>query len=252
MPSPAELAPALLTPGLPPPPGLAPAERFAVHRNNVVAGLIEVLAAAYPAVRALVGEPFFRALAASHVRAAPPTSPVLIVYGAGFPAFVERFPPARRLPYLADVARLERAWREAYHAAEAAPLPLAALAALPPEDVASAGLTLHPSLRIVASAWPAHSLWAANIGRGEHDAVVLHRVETALVVRPMDRVEVHPIDPGSAVLVRALAQRASLGAAAEAALAADPAFDLAAALGQLFAAGAVTGIAPIAQRSAVP
>ena len=51
-----------------------------------------------------------------------------MLYGDGFPAFVASFPPAGAIPFLADVARLENAWVEAYHAAEAGALAIDALA----------------------------------------------------------------------------------------------------------------------------
>ncbi|KAG0919362.1 hypothetical protein G6F31_021147 [Rhizopus arrhizus] len=53
--------------------------------------------------------------------ATPPSSPVLLHYGAEFPDFIASFPPAEPLPYLADVARIERAATEAFHAAVSAP-----------------------------------------------------------------------------------------------------------------------------------
>ena len=80
----------------------------------------------YPVTRRLVGDDFFRAMARAFVAAQKPRSPVLIHYGADFPAFVEAFEPAREIPYLTDVARLENAWVEAYHAAEAPALALEA------------------------------------------------------------------------------------------------------------------------------
>ena len=42
-----------------------PARRFGVYRNNVYAGLIDVLAGRFPVVARLVGEEFFRAMAAT-------------------------------------------------------------------------------------------------------------------------------------------------------------------------------------------
>ena len=38
-----------------------------------------------------------------------------------FPNFLETFEPAQRAPFLPDVARIEWAWRQAYHAADARP-----------------------------------------------------------------------------------------------------------------------------------
>lgn len=244
MPSPAELAATLLAPDRPPPVGLAPAHRLAVYRNNVVVGLVEALAAAYPAVMALVGDRFFRAAAGVFVRAEPPRSPVLLLYGEGFPAFLETFEPARRLPFLAAVARLERCWLEAYHGAEATPLPLAALAALPEAALAGTKVVLHPTLSLAASPWPILSLWAANTGRGAHADVDLDRAEAVTVLRPHGAVEVHRVDPGLLLFLAALKDGATLGRAAERALDAEPAFDLAAGIGRLFAIEAVIGLLP--------
>ena len=44
-----------------------------------------------------------------------PPQPVLAEYGAGFPDFVADYEPARGLPYLADVARLDWALNVAFH-----------------------------------------------------------------------------------------------------------------------------------------
>ncbi len=242
MPWPADIGGALLAPERPAPPGVSRPERFAVYRNNVVVSLVEALAAAYPATKALVGERFFNAMAGVHVRAEPPTSPVLIHYGAGFPAFIEGFEPAARLPFLPDVARLERLWLLAYHGPEAAPIPLDVLARLPETALAEARLRLHPTAGLLASRHPMVSLWAANTGRGAHEAVDLGRAETALVLRPHDRVEVHVLDRGLAAFVQALQGGQPLSAAADSALAVDPTFPLATTLGRLFVSGAVVGI----------
>src|SRR5579872_1467679 len=90
-------AAALLDAALPAPAGLVgpdgepSAKRFAVYRNNVVVGLIEALKDAYPAVRRIVGEDFFRAMARAYAVREPPASPILLVYGAGFPDFIGGF-----------------------------------------------------------------------------------------------------------------------------------------------------------------
>jgi hypothetical protein len=48
-------------------------------------------------------------MARSYVALAPPSSPIMLDYGAGFPDFIGAFEPAKCLPYLQDVARIERA-----------------------------------------------------------------------------------------------------------------------------------------------
>ena len=157
---------ALLRPDAPCPAGLRawngsdPVKRYAVYRNNVVVSLVDALADSHPVTQALVGEAFFRAMAGEFARRSPPRSPVLAWYGEGFADFVADFPPAAGLPYLADLARLEWLRVEAWHAADADPLPLAEVAALLADEAALPNLrvTLHPALRVLRSAHPVVSL----------------------------------------------------------------------------------------------
>ena len=107
------IAAALLDPAHPCPPGLTawngsdPARRFAVYRNNVIVSLIDALADTFAVTQELVGEAFFRAMAREFAYANPPTSPLLAFYGDTLPDYIEHFPPAASVPYLADVARLD-------------------------------------------------------------------------------------------------------------------------------------------------
>src|SRR6516162_10639279 len=97
------------------PRGKAAIKRYNVYRNNVTVSLINALAAIYPAVQRITGVDFFRAMARFHVRATPPTSPLLFEYGRDFPEFIEQYEHASSMPWLADTARIERAWLDAYH-----------------------------------------------------------------------------------------------------------------------------------------
>ena len=104
--------------------------RFSVYRNNVAVGLIGALEARYPVARRIVGADVFRALARALRYARKPRSPVMIAYGDDFPDFLAEAGAALDLPYLADVARLENAWVEAYHAEDATAAAIGDLAAL--------------------------------------------------------------------------------------------------------------------------
>jgi hypothetical protein len=223
---------ALLDPEQPPPPGLGaagaadPRRRFAVHRNNMVAGLVKTLAARFPAVVKIVGAEFFNVMARAFVLAHPPRSPRLACYGDVFPNFIDAFAPVREVAYLADVARIEAARTRAYHAADAAPVGTDAFAKLAVEAASFMRLEFHPSVEIIRSPHPIVTIWAMNSGGRPLAPIENWCGEDALVARPHLEVEVHLLPPGGAEFLLALAAGRPLGEAAQHALAAGPQFSL--------------------------
>jgi hypothetical protein len=219
-----------------------PTRRFAVYRNNVVAGLVNALKNRFPVVEKIVGEEFFAAMARAFVTKRPPRTPVLARYGDDFAAFVAMFEPARELAYLADVARLETARTRAYHADDAAPVGANAFAALDANAVDALRIDLHPSAQIVRSSHPIVTIWAMNSGERTLAPIEKWYGEDALVIRPHLDVEVRLLPPGGAVFLLALTEGCPLGAAADAALADDPKFDLTPNLAALIGWGLVRNI----------
>lgn len=241
-------AAALIDPALPTPAGLVgpdgkpSSRRFAVYRNNVVVGLTQTLKDAYPAVHRIVGSEFFHALARAYVVGDLPRSPMLFDYGAGLPDFIGRFEPASVLPYLCDVARIERAWTEAYHSADALPIDPSAFSEIDPDLLPDVSLVLHPSVRVVHSRFPALTIWQMNVEGGVACRVDLAAGgEDALVLRPEAEVEVRSVPKGSPDFILALSSGRSVLAAFEQALVTEPGFDLAANLTDLIQVGAVIG-----------
>ncbi|TCK23542.1 putative DNA-binding protein [Ancylobacter aquaticus] len=231
-----------LPPGLTGARGTADEARFAVYRNNVHVGLTRALAQRFGVSEKLVGPDFFVGMARAYAQDRKPSSPLIIDYGDEFPDFIAGFAPARALPYLPDVARLEAAWTRAYHAADAAPLTLAVLAPLAPEDLATLILRPHPSAALLRSPHPVGSIWAAHQGT-DVTPVDDWRPETVLVVRPEMAVNVHVLPVRDGLFAALLFAGGSLGAAAEATLAEDPGFDFGAALVGLLTLGAFAAIA---------
>lgn len=241
-------AQALLTPDQPCPDGLFsrngadPASRFAVYRNNVHSSLINALATAYPVTLQLVGEEFFRAMAGLFIQACPPTSPLISEYGSAFAAFIQDFEPAASVPYLADIARLERLRVRAYHAADTPPLDqLTVLQALQGQtDLGKLRLQLHPSLATLNSAYAVVAVWAAHQTEGGLATLNPWHAQGALVVRQGLDVRVFATDSGSVVFINSLAHGNALEKAVEHALDAAAEFDLHQCLTLLISHNAIT------------
>jgi hypothetical protein len=243
--APALLAPDLETPQMVAGPhGKAAAKRYNVYRNNVTVSLVDALGDTFSAVRRIVGEDFFRAMARIHVRQNPPASPLLFEYGRGLADFIDRFEHARSLPYLADVARIERAWLDAYHAADALPLDAAVLAAVPPDRLAGTVFVPHPAACLVRSRFPAVTIFAVNRGDGPVGRLQTADPEDALITRPGMDVFVRRLPPGGAAFLSSLMAGVPLAAAVSTGLEEAPEFDLAANIAGMVEAGVFSAIRP--------
>ena len=101
--------------------GLDPAARVGIYRHHAFATLGDALQGTFPVVCRLVDKRFFAYAAHEYLREHPPHSRCLVEYGADFADFLAAFEPCKDLPYLADVARFERALNTAATAREAFP-----------------------------------------------------------------------------------------------------------------------------------
>ncbi|WP_049976279.1 DNA-binding domain-containing protein [Azospirillum sp. B506] len=142
-----------------------PAGRLTVYRNTVMGSLATVLGHAHPTLHRVLGGQRFTMLACRFAAEAPPRLPMLWSYGAGFADWLAAADLAASEltieipPWAPDLARLDWAMHEALFAADAEPLDLARLAAIPLEQAGSLRLAPHPSLRLVRSGWTIHALW---------------------------------------------------------------------------------------------
>ena len=216
--------------------------RYNIYRNNVTVSLIDALAAVFPGTQRLAGVDFFRAMARFYVRGAPPTSPLLFEYGGDFPDFIATYEYARSAPWLADVARVERAWLDAYHAADLGTLTPEALAAFPSDRLADAVFVPHPATRIVSSGFAAVSMFLASRTEGPDSSIDATTPEDALITRPGLDVVVRRLSPGGAMFLTQLVSGETLAAAAAAAFEASASFDLSANIAGTVEAGAFTAI----------
>ncbi len=221
-----------------------PDARFWIYRNNVAAALASALEVRYPVTAMLTGSEFFRGMAGVFSEAEKPASPVLIEYGAAFPDFIAQFPPAASVPYLADVARLESLWWQAYHAPDVEALPLSTLASLAPEMLENARLTLHPSVGLMASAFAVADIWMAHRGGPPLAEIAIGAPQSVLVARPAATVELRPLPPAAFAFVSRLAAGERLADAIENTSALHPDFDAAAQITSLFGLGLITGLNP--------
>lgn len=198
------------------PNGMVAGERFDVYRNNVITSLVDAMAVGFPAVFRLLGEQYFRALAAAYARSHPPDSPVLFHYGDHFPAFIKGFEPLKDCPYLPDVAELELARRSSGCALDQKPLAAAQLALLGPETLMYIVPRAHASLRLLVSEWPILEIWSAQTGVAPRERPDMNLgSQSVLIIRPEMQVKSYALEADQYCFLNAMNGERSLSILAE-------------------------------------
>lgn len=211
------------------------------------------LAAAYPVLTQLLGEPTLQAVARTLWHAHPPVEGDIGLWGDALPGWLDACDDLRPIPYLSDVARAEWALHLAARAADAVP-DRASLGRLQDDDAAALRLGFAPGTALLSSPWPVADLIGHHLdgqpGLGQVVAGLAEpRERHALVVREGWHARVVGIPGPEAAFTGALLAGRTLGEAlgcAQAAAAAQPEtpFDFTAWLLHAVQTGRITGVLP--------
>ena len=203
-------------------------KRLRFYRGNVQANAAKALSSAYPVCKAIAGDAFFEGLANVYASRIPSRTGDLNQYGDGFSALVADFPPAREIPYLADVARLEWAAHRAHYAADVPTFDVTTLSRVPPSRFGELVARLHPACALVESRYPLARLWEIHqpAYEGAFEADFEREGHYALVHRPRFRVEVSALSLAEFTFLSACREARGLDAAVRRAQDADAAFTL--------------------------
>ena len=225
------------------PPAEAP-PAFAVYRNTWLKGLLDALDANYSTVAMILGADAFEAVALEFAHEHPAQTPVLALYGAEFPTFVGG-QLGDEVPYLSDVAALERLWTESFFAPDAETLAPQQYAALTPTQLLGLHSRLHPAARIARFQTPAVTIWQAHrAADGDFEEIEPEwRPENALLTRRELSVNVTLVADATYHILFEIERGRTIGAAIGSAAEACPGSDLAAALTTIIESGALTSAA---------
>lgn len=232
----------LLNPAHPIPEGLTdghdqPAgRRYGVYRNNVTVSLRDALAEAFPSLVGLIGRENFDHVARAYLRQSPPTSPLMMQYGAGLPDFVASLEQLKHLPYLADVARIDVAMRQSYHAADSTGIDPASLQSLDEDRLLATRFAFAPSMILLRSPWPTGAIWRYTLRGGEKPT---GSAQDVLVLRAEYDPEPFILGPGAGDVLDAFQNSATFG---DAIAQGGGDFDLASLLHLLLSQNAITDL----------
>jgi len=202
------------------------AERLKVYRNNIIGSLSDVMLASFPAIEALVGAEFMEKMARSFILAHPPSQGCLNSFGSGFAEFIEALEPAKSLPYLPDIARLEIALNEAYYAQDDTALTGDTLAAVAPEDLGALTLLPRKNVVLLNSSYPVSEVRDFALTPNQETPVDINKGAAFLMIyRPKLDTEIIILEEAEFAILVHLAKGMPLGGAVEAVMSLYSDFD---------------------------
>src|SRR6185437_10793092 len=133
-----------------------------IYADMYFARIRDVLAEEYPKTLAALGAAAFQDLVADYLDACRPNHPSLREVGARLPGFLAGNVAAIERPWLAELAKLERARLELFDGPDAEVLTVEALRARPTVAFAALPLRLVPSHALLATHFDVSALWRAE------------------------------------------------------------------------------------------
>ena len=172
---------------------LSAEERVDIYANMYFYRLLDVLKEDFPATLAIFGDTRFHNLVTSYLIEYPPEHFSIAFAGRHLADFIESHPMREEFPFLADLARIERALIDVFHAADATPLDAEAMRAIAPAEWPALKLMQHPATEVLELRWDAATILGA-LNREEAPSPPAPKQMSMLVWRNRNRVYYREID----------------------------------------------------------
>jgi hypothetical protein len=180
--------------------------RWAVYTHGYLARLIDALEGDYPALHRILGPEPFAALAERYLSQHPPRSFDLGHVGGSLSRFLRFDRLTVELPFLSDLAALERAIVEAFVAEDSDPVTWSDLQKLSGDRIADLRFRPCDGTRVIRSPWPLLDLLACrDLADDEVSVDTVDRPCVALVVRRGFSIVTESIGDHEASLIEAAA-----------------------------------------------
>jgi hypothetical protein len=175
--------------------------RVDIYANMYFYRILDALKEDFPATLAVLGGDNFHNLVTGYLLEYPPTEPSLYYCGRYLADYLREHAMRQRVPFVADLAALERAIVEVFQGADCVAVGTQALREVAPADWPAMKLTLQPAAQVLALDWRVSELVRAveeerPWEQPEHSAakVLVWRRGTRVFHRALETVEADALD----------------------------------------------------------
>lgn len=189
------------------PPCGSVADRWQIYQNGYFLRIHDALSQEFSAVQRVLGDEAFAALTTRYLAVHPPRHFDLAQVGERLPLFLQHDRLAVDLPFLPDLAQLERNVAESFVAADLPELDWSSAYSLGAQRLAQLALKLHPATRVIQSDWPLLDLWLTREERDDAiDIDLALKPRTFVVHRQEEKIYCKELLPIESELIGLLAE----------------------------------------------
>jgi hypothetical protein len=157
-------------------------KRLEIYKGMYFQRLLSVFNEDFPATAAVLGVDVFREAVENYLHEYPPTQPSVYFAGRSFAEFLGRHPSRQQWPFIHELARLERALLDSFHAPDADTLAAHTMRAIAPSRWPEVEMRLHPGSILLEFQWQVSALLRTVCTGGQWSAPPFLK-ETVLVYR---------------------------------------------------------------------
>ena len=193
---------------------LSPVEQVDIYREQFWLRHVDVLRDDFASLEHAIGEDAFERLAREYLTACPSASFTLRDLGQDMVRFLSERAPWTDDPFLAELARVEWAFVDAFDGPDAPPFDPSMIAGRSEDEWPRARILLHPALQRLELAWPSHDYRIAA-RKDEAPSRPERRACHVVVYRGPELLHCLEIDRDAAAMLDELARGTPLGTACE-------------------------------------
>ncbi|MBS2016528.1 MAG: putative DNA-binding domain-containing protein [Deltaproteobacteria bacterium] len=193
---------------------LSPVEQVDIYREQFFLRHVDALREDFRSLEHLLGDDDFEALARAYLAAFPPTSYTLRDLGASMERFVRTQEPWSKDPFVADLARTEWAFVEAFDGPDSPAFDPSVLASATEDQWPGARIVFQNAMRRIALEHPAHDYRLA-VKKEEAPARPEPAPTWVVVYRGKENLQFIDVERDAFELLEELARGTALGEACE-------------------------------------
>jgi len=142
-------------------PSCSAEERMEIYGNAYELRLKEALSTDYERLHSYLGDELFETLMKNYIESYPSHHPSLRYFSQHMVDLVERLEPFSRLPEVAEIARIEKAFGDSFDAADCNSVTIDQLARLDPEIWPTLKLRFHDAVQLLPQNYNSFQIWQA-------------------------------------------------------------------------------------------